>query len=93
VRLPTALLAAGLALMASRTLAEGGPRQAEIDALVAAIAAAGCVVNEANQAQVLQASGLTEEVASGVVQRLSQKGLAVTIKGSHAIRLKTGGCK
>ncbi|WP_127900213.1 hypothetical protein [Solirhodobacter olei] len=93
MRINAALLAAGLALVASHALAEGGPRPAEIDALVAAIVAAGCVVNDANQAAVLRASGLSTDVAAGVLQRLSGKGLVETVAGSHALRLKTGGCK
>lgn len=93
MRFHVALLAAGVALAAGQTLAEGGPQQAEIDVLVAAIAAAGCIVNEANRAAVLKASGLTADVAVGIVQRLSEQGLAVEAEGSHALRLKTGGCK
>ncbi|MBI1217685.1 MAG: hypothetical protein GC186_03970 [Rhodobacteraceae bacterium] len=91
MKLHAALLATGLALAALPALAEGGPRPAEIDALIAAMTAAGCMVTDANQAAVLQAAGLTPDVAAGVVQVLEADGRAVQGEG-HTLRLKTGSC-
>lgn len=64
--------------------------EAEVDALVTAIAAGGCVVSETNEAEVLAASGLTEDAAAAVVMVLMTSGQAVP-EGDD-LRLVSGPC-
>ncbi len=91
MRLTAALFAAGLTLAAAQARAEGGPRPEEIAAFLAAVTAAGCVVNDSNEAKVVAAAHLTMDQASGVVQRLQDEGRMIAGPGQE-LRLKEG-CK
>jgi hypothetical protein len=64
---------------------------AQADALIAAIASAGCEVREDNNAAILTASGLSENDAAAVVAALLGDGRA-TLEGGN-LRLKTAGCE
>lgn len=75
---------------AGPALAEGGPKPAEVDAMAKAITAAGCVVDQANQAQVLKAAGLTAAEGAAVIDVLVRDGRAKA-DGADAYRLE--GCK
>lgn len=80
-------LAAALAVAAIPAVAQSAAdRQAMIDA----IAAAGCRVDSQNNAAVLQAAGLGEDAAAAVVQALLDSGEAVIEAG--VLVLKTAGC-
>lgn len=81
------LVLAAFAAAATPALAQSG---AEKQAMVAAIAAAGCRVNAGNNTAVLRAAGLSEDAAAAVVQSLLDSGEAVTEGGD--LVLKTGGC-
>jgi hypothetical protein len=83
-RIITLALGLGLALPVAAQSA------AETDALIAAIAAAGCEVREDNNASILSAASLTQDQASAVVAALLQDGRAA-IEGGN-LRLKTAGC-
>lgn len=63
---------------------------AEKDAMLGAIAAAGCRVNAGNNASVLSAAGISEEAASVIVQELLNSGEAEIVGGD--LVLKTGPC-
>lgn len=84
---PHALLVAALAMAALPALAQSA---AEKDAMVKAIAAAGCRVTASNNAAILGASGLSEDAARAVVEALIASGEAVPEGGD--LVLKTGGC-
>jgi hypothetical protein len=78
------MLGLGLALPALAQTA------AQTEALIAAIAAAGCEVREDNNAAILAAAGLTQDQASAIVAVLLGDGRAAVEGGS--LRLKTAGC-
>lgn len=63
---------------------------ASTDALIAAIAAAGCEVREDNNATILAAASLTQDQASAIVAALLADGRAAVEGGT--LRLKTAGC-
>ncbi len=81
------LIAALLGAVAQPALAQSA---AEKQALVAAIASAGCRVNAGNNAQILNAAGVSEDVAAAIVQALLDSGEAVREGGDLVLR--TGGC-
>lgn len=84
------LLAAALsvpALSAGPALAQSAADQ---QAMIAAIAANGCRVTAQNNAAILGAAGLSEDVAAAVVQALIDSGRAA-VEGGILV-LKTGGC-
>ena len=81
-------LAALLALGAGAAHAQATPEQ--VENLVKAIVAAGCVVTAENNAAVLSAAGLDKQDASVVVNALLGLGQA-DIDGGD-LRLKTAGC-
>jgi hypothetical protein len=83
-------LLAGL-LWAAAAAAQGTPPAAHVAALIAAIEAAGCEVNEANNRDILRAAGLSEDEGAAVVMLLTEDGRAATAEG--ALRLKTGVCE
>lgn len=83
----TFLVLAALSLPAMPALAQSA---SEKQAVVAAIAAAGCRVTAGNNAQVLGAAGVSEDVAAAVVQGLLDSGEAVREGGDLVLR--TGGC-
>lgn len=80
-----ALCAAASAAQAQADFAQQKTR------LVAAIEAAGCIVNDKNEAAILRASGLTAAQGSVVVSALMQTGEAVPF--GDDLRLNTGACK
>jgi hypothetical protein len=80
-------IAAVAAALAAPAMAQTA---AQADALIAAIAAAGCEVREDNNAAILAAAGLTQDQASAVVAVLLGDGRAAVEGGS--LRLKTAGC-
>ena len=59
--------------------------------LVAAIEAAGCVVNETNQGQILTQSGLTPDQGSVIVNQLMDEGEAEP--AGDNLRLTAGACR
>ncbi len=59
--------------------------------LIAAIEAAGCVVTEANEAAILAAAQLDENVAMAIVKLWMSDGRA--IPQDDDLRLVTGACK
>lgn len=65
--------------------------EAQKKRLVAAIEAAGCVVNETNQGQILAQSGLTPDQGSVIVNQLMDEGEAEP--AGNNLRLKAGGCR
>jgi hypothetical protein len=65
--------------------------EAQKKRLVAAIEAAGCVVNESNQGQILAQSGLTPDQGSVVVNQLMDEGAAEP--AGENLRLTAGGCR
>lgn len=71
-------------------LAEGGPKPAAVDAMAKAMTAAGCLVDQANQAKVLKSAGLTEAEGAAVIDVLVREGRA-RAEGTGAYRLE--GCK
>ena len=79
-----------LALGAALAGPAGAQTAAQAEALIAAIAAAGCEVREDNNASVLAAAGLTQDQASAVVAALLNDGRAAVEGGN--LRLKTAGC-
>lgn len=81
------LIAAVLGAVAPPAFAQSA---AEKQALVAAIASAGCRVNAGNNAQVLSAAGVSEDAAAAIVQALLDSGEAVREGGDLVLR--TGGC-
>ncbi len=81
-------LAALMALGAGAAQAQATPEQ--VDKLVKAIVAAGCVVTPDNNAAILAAAGLDQESASVVVNALLGLGQAEIDGGD--LRLKTEGC-
>jgi len=82
--------AALLLLLATPAFAEGGPKPAQVDAMAAAIARAGCVVSAGNQGTVLKDAGLTEAEGAAVLDVLVRDGKA-SPAGADAVRLE--GCK
>lgn len=60
------------------------------EAMVNAIAAAGCRVNAGNNAAVLSSAGIGEDAAAAVVQSLIDSGEAAIVGGD--LVLKTGPC-
>ncbi|MFC2967223.1 hypothetical protein [Acidimangrovimonas pyrenivorans] len=78
-----------LMLTAGTAVAEGGPTPAQVKALADAIASAGCVVNEDNQAQVLKAAGMTEDQGAAVIDRLAWEGRIKPV-GVKQLRLVGG---
>ncbi|OIQ69445.1 hypothetical protein GALL_489540 [mine drainage metagenome] len=83
------ILALGLTAPA---FAEGGPTNAQVAAMVAAIAAAGCVVNDSNQKAVLAAAKLTPDEGAGVVVRLIDAKI-LTPEPGDVLRMAGGTCK
>lgn len=83
-------LAASLLVLATPAFAEGGPPQAQLDAMAAAMARAGCVVTARNQGAVLKDAGLTEAEGAAVLDVLVRNGKAAPA-GANAVRLE--GCK
>jgi hypothetical protein len=81
------LLSAALAAAAAPALAQGAADQ---QAMIAAIASNGCRVTAENNAAILRAAGLSEDVAAAVVQALIDSGRAAVEGG--VLVLKTGGC-
>lgn len=81
-------LAALMALGAGAAQAQATPEQ--VDKLVQAIVAAGCVVTPENNADILAAAELDQESASVVVNALLGLGQAEIDGGD--LRLKTEGC-
>jgi hypothetical protein len=81
------ILATALAAGPLPALAQGAADQ---QAMIAAIAANGCRVTAENNAAVLRAAGLNEDVAAAVVQALIDSGRAAVEGG--VLVLKTGGC-
>lgn len=77
-----------LALGAGAVQAQATPEQ--VDKLVKAIVAAGCVVTADNNAEILAAAGLNQESASVVVNALLGLGQAEIVGGD--LRLKTEEC-
>jgi malate/lactate dehydrogenase len=75
-------------LLAGPAAAQATAEQA--DALVKAIADAGCEVTEANNSAVLASAGLAADAAEAVVAALLADGRAAVVDG--ALRLKTAGC-
>ncbi len=65
---------------------------ARTDALLAAIAAEGCVVTEDNNAAILDAAGLGVDEARRIVLTLLADGRAEPAAGGEDLRLTTGGC-
>jgi len=59
--------------------------------LVTAIEAAGCIVNELNQAAILVEAGLTPEQGSVIVNQMMDVGEAVPF--GDDLRLTTAGCQ
>ena len=80
-----------LLALAGPAMAEGGPSEDSIARLVQAIAAAGCTVDETNQAAVLAAAKMDETEAGVIVGQLVDEGRAV-FEGA-GLRLTTEGCK
>lgn len=83
-----ALAALILSLGAGAVQAQATPDQ--VDKLVQAIVAAGCVVTADNNAEILAAAGLNQESASVVVNALLGLGQAEIVGGD--LRLKTEEC-
>lgn len=83
----TLVLAMTLAASAAPALAQSA---ADKQAMIAAIAAAGCRVNSGNNAAILSSAGISEDAAAAVVQGLLDSGEAVTEGGE--LVLKIGGC-
>ncbi len=84
-----AILAAALAGLAAPALAQEPTAEARA-ALVAAIEAAGCKVNEGNADAILAAAGIDEAAAEAVVYALTTEELVdLTDEG---LVLKTPGC-
>ncbi len=79
-----------LVALATGALPAAAQSPAEKQAMVAAIAAAGCRVNATNNAAVLGSAGVSEDAAAAVVQSLLDSGEAV-VEGGDLV-LKTGGC-
>ena len=75
---------------ASLTPAIAQASEAQTEALIAAIAAAGCEVREDNNTAVLTEAGVSEEEAAEIVAALLGDGRAAIEGGS--LRLKTAGC-
>jgi hypothetical protein len=69
------------------------PTEAETAALVSAIEKAGCRVDGSNADAVLAASGLSEDKAGEVVERLKAEGKAEQAPEDMALILKTGRCR
>lgn len=82
-----ALIAVGLALAGPAA----AQTAAQTDALIAAIAAAGCEVREDNNSAILAAAGLTQDQAGAVVAALLNDGRAAVEGGN--LRLKVAGCR
>ena len=80
-----------LLALAGPAMAEGGPSEDSIARLVQAIAAAGCTVDETNQAAVLAAAKMDETEAGVIVGQLVDESRAV-FEGA-GLRLTTEGCK
>lgn len=87
--LRTLILATALASALSPAAALG-QSEADRQALIRAIAEAGCRVNAGNNAAILRASGLSEDAAGAVVESLIAAGLA-TPEGGDLV-LRTAGC-
>ena len=83
------LAAAALTLAAGAAQAQATPEQ--VQALVKAIAEAGCVVNADNNAAILSAAGLQGQDAQVVVNALLGLGQAEIVDGN--LKLKTAGCE
>lgn len=97
-RLGPRMILVGVRVLASAAVcAAASAAQAQADftdqrnRLVAAIEAAGCFVNDRNEAAILRAAGLTAAQGSAVVSYLMQTGEAVPF--GDDLRLKTGACK
>ncbi len=73
-------------------LAEGGPTDAQMAGLVAAITLAGCSVNDANQKAVLSDAGLTADEGAAVVVRLIDQKVLFP-KPGNVLQLVAGPCK
>ena len=83
-RMLVAALCLGLVPAAQAATAE------QAEALIRAIAAAGCEVREDNNAAVLAAAGVDAELAAEIVTAMLADGRAeVTDRG---LKLRTGGC-
>jgi hypothetical protein len=80
----------GAALLTAAPAVAQDATKAQTDALIAAIAAAGCEVREDNNAAILAAAGLDEAAAGAAVAVLLGDGRAAVVGG--ALRLKTAGC-
>jgi hypothetical protein len=86
-RIVPALLLVALAMPALAA----DPSAEDVARLLAAIEKAGCRVTEANNAEVLKQSGLTEEQAGAIVDHWFETGEAAP--DDSDLVLKTGNCK
>lgn len=75
---------------AAPAFAEGGPTQAQVKALSAAMAGAGCKIDAANQGAVLKAAGLSADEGAMTLDLMVRQHKAART-GDSAYRLE--GCK
>ena len=81
---------ASVALLLAPQVVMADVAEDRVAILVTAIESAGCIVNEANQAAVLAATGMTEEEAGAIVLLLLDTGRAEPI--GDDLKLTTGNC-
>ena len=84
------LICAAIFFAATAAMAQTGFGDQK-ERLVTAIEAAGCVVNELNQAAILVEAGLTPAQGSVIVKQMMDVGEAVPF--GDDLRLKTAGCQ
>ncbi|MGB5556800.1 MAG: hypothetical protein WBN04_02195 [Paracoccaceae bacterium] len=84
--------AALLCVLAAPAMAAGTPPSDRVAKLETAIAAAGCEVNDANQAAVLKSAGMTEAEGMAIVSYLMGVKRAVGV-GDDILKLVAGPCE